>query len=207
VCIFLGHAPPDLEHGPHEGPWNDILRDKKLDVALLQEAVPPPAGTTIETVPPTDQQSAWKTPGGKRHFCAAIARLSDRVVLQPIPTKPLPEAGPNDLGVSLPGTLAACEVTDQKTAAAPSAAKAKTDRPQEGAKEQHQDRHTLPMFLTVPEVAELLRTTRKAVYAMIERGQIPGVARLTPKRILVRREDLLHSLDHNCAASPRRNRR
>jgi hypothetical protein len=51
------------------------------------------------------------TAGAQRRFCAAIARLSDRVTLRPIPTKPLAEAGQDELGVSLPGSLAACEVT------------------------------------------------------------------------------------------------
>jgi hypothetical protein len=35
------------------------------------------------------------------------------VSLRPIPTAPLAEAGRDDLGVSRPGTLAACEVQDQ----------------------------------------------------------------------------------------------
>ena len=33
----------------------------------------------------------------------------------------------------------------------------------------------LPRLLTTQEVAELLRTSRKAVYVMVERGQLPGV--------------------------------
>jgi excisionase family DNA binding protein len=55
-------------------------------------------------------------------------------------------------------------------------------------------------LLTVSEVAEVLRTSRKAIYAMIERGQLPGVRRIG-RRILIRRTDLLHWLDHNCASS------
>src|SRR4051812_47635069 len=53
----------------------------------------------------------------------------------------------------------------------------------------------LPLLLTVAETAEILRTTRKAVYAMIERGQLPGVTRLG-RRVLIRSEDLLRWLDH-----------
>lgn len=34
---------------------------------------------------------------------------------------------------------------------------------------------TLPLLLTADEVAALLRTTRKAIYAKVERGQIPHV--------------------------------
>lgn len=45
-------------------------------------------------------------------------------------------------------------------------------------------------LLTAEETATFLRTTTKAVYAMIERGQLPGVVRLG-RRVLVRRVDLL----------------
>ena len=49
----------------------------------------------------------------------------------------------------------------------------------------------LPMLATVDETAALLRTTRKAIYAMIERGQLPGVTRIG-RRVLIRaRPDLL----------------
>ena len=41
------------------------------------------------------------------------------------------------------------------------------------------------LLLTTNEVEELLRTSRPAVYAMVERGQIPGVIRIG-RRILVR---------------------
>ncbi len=47
-----------------------------------------------------------------------------------------------------------------------------------------------PTLLTVDEVATLLRTTRKAVYAMVERAQIPGVTRLG-RRMLFRHDLLL----------------
>jgi excisionase family DNA binding protein len=58
-----------------------------------------------------------------------------------------------------------------------------------------------PFFLTVQDVASLLRTSQKAVYAMIERGQLPGVTRVG-RRLLVRRDDLLHWLDRSRAPSP-----
>lgn len=49
----------------------------------------------------------------------------------------------------------------------------------------------LPPLLSADEVAGLLRTTRKAIYGMIERRQIPGVVRIGERRILVRRDVLL----------------
>ena len=62
------------------------------------------------------------------------------------------------------------------------------------------------MFLTADETAALLRTTRKAVYAMAERGRLPGVVRIG-RRLLVRRDVLLQSLCERRAASPGGNRR
>ena len=56
------------------------------------------------------------------------------------------------------------------------------------------------VLLTVNEVAAVLRTSPKAIYAMIERGQLPGLRRIG-RRVLVRRAELLHWLDHNCASS------
>jgi excisionase family DNA binding protein len=37
---------------------------------------------------------------------------------------------------------------------------------------------SLPLFLRVEEVADLLRVSRKAIYAMVERNEIPGVTKL-----------------------------
>ncbi len=52
----------------------------------------------------------------------------------------------------------------------------------------------LPRLLTANEVADLLRTTRKAVYAMTERGQLPGVVRIG-RRVLVHADELVDWLD------------
>lgn len=49
---------------------------------------------------------------------------------------------------------------------------------------------TLPRLLTVPEVAQFLRTSPKAVYAMVHRGYLPGVVRPS-RRILIDEGKLL----------------
>lgn len=65
--------------------------------------------------------------------------------------------------------------------------------------------HNLPALLTVDDAAQLLRTTKKAVYVMVQRGLLPGVTRLG-RRVLLRSDRLLEWLDQNCASS-RRSRR
>lgn len=58
----------------------------------------------------------------------------------------------------------------------------------------------LPVLLTMDEAADLLRTTRRAIYAMVERRQLPGVVRIR-RRVLVRADDLLHWLNQKRASS------
>lgn len=66
----------------------------------------------------------------------------------------------------------------------------------------HESRHAaLPVLLTVDEAADLLRTTRRAIYAMTERRQLPGVIRVR-RRVLLRADDLLDWLDQKRAPSP-----
>ena len=48
---------------------------------------------------------------------------------------------------------------------------------------------SLPLLLHVEEVADLLRLSRKAVYAMVERDEIPGVTKLG-RRLRFRRDAL-----------------
>lgn len=59
-----------------------------------------------------------------------------------------------------------------------------------------------PLLLTIDEAATLLRTTRKALYAMVARRQLPGVTRIR-RRVLVRADDLLDWLDQKRAPSPK----
>ncbi len=61
---------------------------------------------------------------------------------------------------------------------------------------------TLHVLVTVDEAAELLRTTRRAIYAMVERHQLPGVVRLR-RRVLLSSDVLLEWLDQKCAPSPK----
>jgi excisionase family DNA binding protein len=60
--------------------------------------------------------------------------------------------------------------------------------------------HPLPFLVTVDEAALLLRTSRRAIYAMVERHQLPGVARIG-RRVLFRSADLLDWLDQKSALS------
>ena len=53
----------------------------------------------------------------------------------------------------------------------------------------------------VDEAADLLRTTKRAIYAMIERQQLPGVIRVR-RWVLLRADDLLNLVDQKRAPSP-----
>jgi excisionase family DNA binding protein len=62
----------------------------------------------------------------------------------------------------------------------------------------------MPALLTPNEVADALRTSRKAIYAMIERAQLPGVVRIG-RRVLVREAALLDDwLGQKSTPSPER---
>ncbi len=61
-------------------------------------------------------------------------------------------------------------------------------------------------LLTVDEVAEVLRTSRKAIYAMAERKLLPGVVRIG-RRLLVRRDDLIDWLRESRASSAAESKR
>ncbi len=91
-----------------------ILLDSGIDVALLQEAKPPPPGIAerVEVDP-----SPWATAGSssKCPWRAAVARFSDRVRVRPWPLAAIADAGPGELAVSRPGTLAVADATLQST--------------------------------------------------------------------------------------------
>jgi excisionase family DNA binding protein len=57
-------------------------------------------------------------------------------------------------------------------------------------------------LLTPPEVADVLRTTRKAIYSKVDRGQLPGVTKVG-RRLYFRRDLMLDWLSQKCAPSPK----
>lgn len=63
-----------------------------------------------------------------------------------------------------------------------------------------------PTLMTVDDVSDLLRTTRRAVYAMVERHQLPGVVHIG-RRVLLRADELLHWLNQKSASSLRSEQR
>jgi len=86
------------------------LRECDADIALLQEASPPPP----DIAPEFDIDPApWRTDGAglNRAWRTAVVRLSDRVAVQYLEAKPIADAHRGDLAVSRPGTLAAAIVT------------------------------------------------------------------------------------------------
>ncbi len=93
------------------GPWYWLL-EMDADLALLQEAAEPPpeVAKRIEVDP-----EPWRTAGADAHtprpWRAAVVRLSDRVHVDWIESKPIAEAASGELAVSRPGTLAAAWVT------------------------------------------------------------------------------------------------
>jgi len=89
--------------------WRELRANTSVDVALVQEAIPPDEGLLIETVP--SSTAPWQTAGGKRTFCAAIARLSDRIALHQVEHAGLGEAAEGIFAVSRPGSLSIADVT------------------------------------------------------------------------------------------------
>jgi len=89
--------------------WRYLL-DIDADIALLSEAAEPPAHVArrLDVDP-----APWRTAGAgmNRPWRAAVVKLSSRVGVQWLESKPVADAVPGDLAVSRPGTLAAAIVT------------------------------------------------------------------------------------------------
>lgn len=60
---------------------------------------------------------------------------------------------------------------------------------------------TLPDLVDADEIASWLRTTRKAVYAMYGRAQLPAPVRIG-RRLLWQRAELVHWFEERRAPSP-----
>ena len=90
-------------------PWRR-LRGMDADIALLQEARHPPKDVAgcVETDP-----ADWVTAGPEpqRKWRTAVVKLSKRVKVEWIEAKSVMEAGGGDFPVSVPGTIAAAQVT------------------------------------------------------------------------------------------------
>jgi excisionase family DNA binding protein len=52
----------------------------------------------------------------------------------------------------------------------------------------------MPPMMTLAEAAELLRTTTRALYQQIRRGQLPGVVRVGKRRLMVKTDVLLRGM-------------
>lgn len=91
-----------------EEAWRFLL-DGDADVALLQEAVPPPADVAVRL---KVDSSPWETAGAgvDRPWRTAVVGLTDRVEVDHLEAMSLPEAPYRGLAVSRPGTLAAALV-------------------------------------------------------------------------------------------------
>ena len=86
--------------------WRELARSD-ADLALLQEATPPPADVVANV---KVDGTEWRT-GVGRNWRTVVAQLSDRVQVEWMDAKSLAEACAGELGVSRPGTLAAAHIT------------------------------------------------------------------------------------------------
>src|SRR5437879_6102836 len=90
--------------------WRTLL-DSEADVALLQEACEPPSDIAsrfdVDIEP-------WRTEGAgiKRPWRTVVVGLSSRIRLQRMPPRAICDAGPDDLAVTLLGTVACVHVED-----------------------------------------------------------------------------------------------
>lgn len=89
-------------------PWRILAANKSIDLALVQEAKPPPADVTCEVVPARHER--WTMTGYDRTFRTAIARMSDRVRIRNRFTVDLNESSGKAMGISRDGTLTVVDV-------------------------------------------------------------------------------------------------
>ena len=90
--------------GQQSEPWRVLVEDDSIDVALIQEAPPPPIGIDLDVIVDGNWQLAgWQA----RSFAAVIVRCSNRVEVTAEPmVKSVEAASANELAVSRPGSLA-----------------------------------------------------------------------------------------------------
>lgn len=95
--------------GGRKAAWSE-LHNSGADIALLQEACAPPEALASHI---DVDDAPWRIAGVGRERVGrtAIVGLSDRVSLARLPTGPLADAQPGQIGVSRMGTLAASTVT------------------------------------------------------------------------------------------------
>ena len=89
-------------------PWH-ILAAMDADIALLQEARPPPDDIPADRF--DIDPSPWATAGFYTNWKAAVVRLSDRVKVDWIPAVSIGQSPEYGFEVSRPGTLAAARFT------------------------------------------------------------------------------------------------
>jgi hypothetical protein len=91
--------------------WGDLFH-LDADVALLQEVRPPRPDSALQVIP--DGNAWWGTTGWERRdWRTAVARLSDRVHLDPRPTFTIDAAkSQTEWTVSRGGTITAADVRD-----------------------------------------------------------------------------------------------
>ncbi len=65
---------------------------------------------------------------------------------------------------------------------------------------------TLPLILTIPELAQLLRISRASAYRLAASGQMPGVARLG-KTLRAHRDAVLRWLEQGSVSAGKAKRR
>jgi hypothetical protein len=88
-------------------PWHELV-NSNFDVALVQEARPPPP--EIASLVEVDQSLPWCTAGGPRPWRTAVVRLSDRVAIRTRTLRSVGDTQPGDLAVSRMGTLAVADI-------------------------------------------------------------------------------------------------